>query len=40
MLWQKEFLDKYDSFVQLVAKVYPSENVPSVKEMRELLANM
>ncbi|CAD5314863.1 unnamed protein product [Arabidopsis thaliana] len=30
-LWdkcKKEFLDKYESFVQLVAKVYPSENVP------------
>ncbi|XP_010525629.1 PREDICTED: exocyst complex component SEC3A [Tarenaya hassleriana] len=42
-LWdkcKKEFLDKYESFVQLVAKVYPNENVPSVTEMRELLANM
>ncbi|AEE32185.1 unnamed protein product [Arabidopsis thaliana] len=42
-LWdkcKKEFLDKYESFVQLVAKVYPSENVPGVTEMRGLLASM
>lgn len=42
-LWdkcKKEFLDKYDSFAQLVAKIYPSENIPSVKEMSELLASM
>ncbi|GAB4858239.1 Exocyst complex component S3A [Ancistrocladus abbreviatus] len=42
-LWdkcKKEFLDKYDCFVQLVAKVYPNENVPSVAEMRDLLASM
>ncbi|KAL3514581.1 hypothetical protein ACH5RR_027298 [Cinchona calisaya] len=42
-LWdkcKKEFLEKYDSFAQLVAKVYPSENIPSVTEMRELLASM
>lgn len=42
-LWdkcKKEFLDKYDSFAQLVAKIYPSENVPSVSEMRDLLASM
>lgn len=39
-LWQKEFLDKYDSFAQLVAKVYPSENIPKVEEMRDLLASM
>lgn len=37
---QKEFLDKYESFAQLVAKIYPSENVPSVSEMRDLLASM
>ena len=36
---QKEFLDKYESFVQLVAKVYPNETIPSVVEMRELLAS-
>ncbi|KAL6574258.1 Exocyst complex component S3A [Orobanche hederae] len=42
-LWdkcKKEFLDKYDSFAQLVAKVYPSENIPAVTEMRDLLASM
>ncbi|KAG9440846.1 hypothetical protein H6P81_021011 [Aristolochia fimbriata] len=42
-LWdkcKKEFLDKYDSFAQLVAKIYPSETIPSVAEMRELLASM
>ncbi|KAM4121887.1 hypothetical protein ACB094_01G040100 [Castanea mollissima] len=43
-LWdkcKKEFLDKYESFVQLVAKIYhPSENIPSVAEMKELLGNL
>ncbi|KAL7245073.1 hypothetical protein ACSBR2_000418 [Camellia fascicularis] len=42
-LWdkcKKEFLDKYDSFAQLVAKIYPTESIPSVAEMRELLASM
>lgn len=42
-LWdkcKKEFLDKYDSFAQLVAKIYPNETIPSVAEMRELLASM
>ncbi|XP_044475842.1 exocyst complex component SEC3A [Mangifera indica] len=42
-LWdkcKKEFLDKYDSFAQLVAKVYPNETIPSVAEMRDLLASM
>ncbi|KAK7351680.1 hypothetical protein VNO77_11295 [Canavalia gladiata] len=42
-LWdkcKKDFLDKYDSFVQLVAKIYPAESVPSVAELRELLASM
>ncbi|KAL3845198.1 hypothetical protein ACJIZ3_002601 [Penstemon smallii] len=42
-LWdkcKKEFLDKYDSFAQLVAKVYPNETIPSVSEMRDLLASM
>lgn len=42
-LWdkcKKEFLDKYDSFAQLVAKIYPSETIPSVTEMREILAAM
>ncbi|PSS19774.1 Exocyst complex component SEC3A like [Actinidia chinensis var. chinensis] len=42
-LWdkcKKEFLDKYDSFAQLVAKIYPTEQIPSVGEMRDLLASM
>ncbi|KAI8003891.1 Exocyst complex component SEC3A [Camellia lanceoleosa] len=42
-LWdkcKKEFLDKYDSFAQLVAKIYPTETIPSVAEMRDLLATM
>ncbi|KAF4377464.1 hypothetical protein F8388_024955 [Cannabis sativa] len=42
-LWdkcKKEFLDKYESFAQLVAKIYPTENFPSVEEMRTLLASM
>ncbi|KAL6012449.1 Exocyst complex component S3A [Asimina triloba] len=42
-LWEKckkEFLEKYESFVQLMAKIYPSENVPSVAELKELLGSM
>ncbi|KAL0360747.1 UNVERIFIED_CONTAM: Exocyst complex component SEC3A [Sesamum radiatum] len=42
-LWEKckgEFLDKYASFVQLVVKVYPTETIPAVQEMGELLASM
>ncbi|KAI7745242.1 hypothetical protein M8C21_010626 [Ambrosia artemisiifolia] len=42
-LWdkcKKEFLDKYDSFAQLVAKIYPSETIPSITEMRDILASM
>ncbi|KAL8478310.1 hypothetical protein ACS0TY_030283 [Phlomoides rotata] len=42
-LWDKckaEFLDKYTSFVQLVVKVYPAENIPAVTEMRDILASM
>ncbi|CAN0837682.1 Exocyst complex component SEC3A [Linum grandiflorum] len=42
-LWdkcKKEFLDKYESFVQLVAKIYPNETIPAVAEMRELLASI
>lgn len=41
-LWdkcKKEFLDKYESFAQLVAKIYPNETIPSVAELKELLAN-
>ncbi|KAG6408734.1 hypothetical protein SASPL_131755 [Salvia splendens] len=42
-LWdkcKKEFLDKYDSFAQLVVKIYPTESIPPVSEMRDLLASM
>ncbi|XP_038983630.1 exocyst complex component SEC3A-like isoform X3 [Phoenix dactylifera] len=42
-LWDKcknEFLDKYGSFLQLVAKIYPNETIPTASEMRELLASM
>ncbi|KAF5198843.1 Exocyst complex component sec3a [Thalictrum thalictroides] len=42
-LWdkcKKEFLDKYESFAQLVAKIYPNETIPSVAGMKELLASM
>ncbi|XP_017701685.2 exocyst complex component SEC3A-like isoform X2 [Phoenix dactylifera] len=42
-LWdkcKKEFLEKYESFVQLVAKVYPNESIPSVTEMRQILASL
>ncbi|KAL3642108.1 Exocyst complex component S3A [Castilleja foliolosa] len=42
-LWdkcKKEFLDKYDSFAQLVGKIYPTESIPAVSEMRDLLASM
>ncbi|KAL0351928.1 UNVERIFIED_CONTAM: Exocyst complex component SEC3A [Sesamum calycinum] len=37
---QGEFLDKYASFVQLVVKVYPTETIPAVQEMGQLLASM
>ncbi|KAG8389979.1 hypothetical protein BUALT_Bualt01G0035700 [Buddleja alternifolia] len=42
-LWdkcKKEFLDKYESFALLVAKIYPTETIPAVSEMRDLLASM
>ncbi|KAF2283766.1 hypothetical protein GH714_015037 [Hevea brasiliensis] len=41
-LWDKckEFLDKYESFAQLVAKIYPNETILSVTEMRDLLASI
>ncbi|MCD7446641.1 Exocyst complex component 1 [Datura stramonium] len=42
-LWdkcKKEFLDKYESFVQLINKVYPTETIPSISEMRGILASM
>lgn len=37
---QKEFLDKYDSFHQLVAKIYGDEAILSVSEMKGILASM
>ncbi|KAI7740910.1 hypothetical protein M8C21_033037 [Ambrosia artemisiifolia] len=43
ILWdkcKKEFLDKYESFAQLAAKVYPNENIPSVIEIRDILASI
>ncbi|XP_063935779.1 exocyst complex component SEC3A isoform X2 [Daucus carota subsp. sativus] len=42
-LWDKcksEFLTKYDSFAQLVAKIYPTEKIPSVSEIQDILASM
>ncbi|CAJ2675525.1 unnamed protein product [Trifolium pratense] len=41
-LWdkcKKEFLDKYESFAQLVAKIYPNETIISVAEIKEQLAS-
>lgn len=40
-LWdkcKKEFLDKYESFVQMVTRIYGNEPIMSVTEMREVLA--
>ena len=37
---QKEFIDRYESFTLLVAKVYPGESLPAVAEMKSILANM
>ncbi|XP_078430535.1 exocyst complex component SEC3A-like [Wolffia australiana] len=42
-LWdkcKKEFLERYESFTLLVAKVYPDEALPSVAEMRNMLPNL
>ncbi|KAI3985934.1 hypothetical protein MKX01_039016 [Papaver californicum] len=42
-LWDKfkrDFLDKYVSFVELVAKIYLNEPVPAPQELKELLANI
>ncbi|KAI3767252.1 hypothetical protein L2E82_17341 [Cichorium intybus] len=39
-LWdkcKKEYMDKYETFAQLTAKIYPSENVPSATEIRDVL---
>ncbi|XP_042434439.1 exocyst complex component SEC3A-like [Zingiber officinale] len=41
-LWdkcKKDFLEKYESFVQTVAKIYPNEGMPPVSELRDLLAS-
>ncbi|RLN40265.1 exocyst complex component SEC3A-like [Panicum miliaceum] len=41
-LWdkcKKEFLDKYESFVQMVSRIYGNEPIMSVAEMKEILAN-
>uniref|UniRef100_A0A0D9VWI1 Exocyst complex component Sec3 PIP2-binding N-terminal domain-containing protein n=1 Tax=Leersia perrieri TaxID=77586 RepID=A0A0D9VWI1_9ORYZ len=41
-LWdkcKKEFLDKYDSFVQMVTRIYVNEPIMSVAEMKDVLAN-
>lgn len=35
---QKEFFDKYESFVQMVTRVYGNEPIMSVNEMKEVLA--
>ncbi|KAF8701497.1 hypothetical protein HU200_033520 [Digitaria exilis] len=35
---QKEFLDKYATFLKLISKIYPDEKVTSVNEMRDILA--
>lgn len=42
-LWEKckkDFLDKYETFLKMVAKIYHNEPLPSVTEMRDLLASM
>ncbi|CAM8926185.1 unnamed protein product [Rhodiola kirilowii] len=42
-LWdkcKKMFLDKYENFVQLIAKIYPNESIYTVSDMRDLLASM
>ncbi|OEL29368.1 Exocyst complex component SEC3A [Dichanthelium oligosanthes] len=41
-LWdkcKKEFLDKYESFVQMVSRIYANEPIMSVAEMKEILAS-
>lgn len=37
---QKEFLDKYASFVKMVQKIYPTETVPSEVDMQKILASL
>lgn len=36
---QKEFLDKYESFVQMVTRIYGNEPIMSVADMKDVLAN-
>ncbi|KAL7603402.1 hypothetical protein Lser_V15G18780 [Lactuca serriola] len=39
-LWdkcKKEYMEKYETFAQLASKIYPSENIPSVAEIRDVL---
>ncbi|EEC75773.1 hypothetical protein OsI_12679 [Oryza sativa Indica Group] len=41
-LWdkcKKEFLDKYESFVQMVTRIYGNEPIMSVADMKDVLAN-
>jgi exocyst complex component 1 len=37
---QKEFLEKYASFVRMVQKIYPSESIPSEIDMQKILASL
>ncbi|KAI9113343.1 hypothetical protein K1719_015868 [Acacia pycnantha] len=42
-LWDKckrDFVNKYQSFVQLVARTYPLEKIPSVDEIKDILAGL
>ncbi|KAK4277998.1 hypothetical protein QN277_015904 [Acacia crassicarpa] len=42
-LWDKckrDFVNKYQSFVQLVARTYPLEKIPSVGEIKDILAGL
>ncbi|KAL8029944.1 hypothetical protein ABFX02_14G255400 [Erythranthe guttata] len=42
-LWDKckrEFLEKYENFAQLIAKIYPNEPIPAVAQMREITASI
>ncbi|KAH1064941.1 hypothetical protein J1N35_029928 [Gossypium stocksii] len=42
-LWEmckKAFMDKYVGIIQLATRIYPTESIPSVGEMRSLLASL
>ncbi|TYJ36010.1 hypothetical protein E1A91_A05G278100v1 [Gossypium mustelinum] len=42
-LWEmckKAFMDKYVGITQLAARIYPTESIPSVSEIRNLLASL